>query len=251
MTLKVLVTGASGRTGRLVFQKLHQNPNFEARGMVRDETRGKEAVGDDANLVIGDITDPTTLPDSFKGMEALVILTSASPRKKEGPADAPPVFTWDDNGRPEQVDWQGARNQIDAAKAAGIKHVVFVGSMGSSDENHPLNRIGNGNILRFKRKAEIYLTESGMPYTIINPGGLLNEREGERELLVGNNDELFTVFGTASCSIPRGDVARVVVSALGTEEAKNKALDLVARPAGEGDITVDPAPLFAKVGPNL
>lgn len=33
------------------------------------------------------------------------------------------------------------------AKAAGVKHVVLVGSMGGTNLNHPLNSLGNGNIL--------------------------------------------------------------------------------------------------------
>lgn len=33
---------------------------------------------------------------------------------------------------PENVDWRGARNQIDAAKRAGVKRFVVVGSMGGT-----------------------------------------------------------------------------------------------------------------------
>jgi hypothetical protein len=35
-----------------------------------------------------------------------------------------------------------------------------------------------------------YLASSGIPYTIVHPGGLIDEPEGERELTVGVNDEL-------------------------------------------------------------
>lgn len=33
------------------------------------------------------------------------------------------------------------------AKAAGVKQIVLVGSMGGTDINNPLNSLGNGNIL--------------------------------------------------------------------------------------------------------
>ena len=36
---------------------------------------------------------------------------------------------------------------ICTAKTAGVKHIVLVGSMGGTDPNHPLNSLGNGNIL--------------------------------------------------------------------------------------------------------
>ena len=75
-----------------------------------------------------------------------------------------------------QIDWLGQKAQIDAAKEAGVKKVVLISSMGGTDENHPLNKLGNGNILIWKRKAEEYLINSGgLNYTIIHPGGLIDE----------------------------------------------------------------------------
>lgn len=35
-----------------------------------------------------------------------------------------------------QVDWLGQKTQIDLAKDAGIQHIVIIGSMGGTDENH-------------------------------------------------------------------------------------------------------------------
>ena len=42
-----------------------------------------------------------------------------------------------------------------------MQHVVVVGSLGYSKKDHPLNSIGNGNILLWKKKAEEYLMDSG------------------------------------------------------------------------------------------
>lgn len=252
MTLNVLVSGSLGRTGRIVFQKLSSDPtNFTVTGLARDLDRATEIFGNKQNLIDGDVTKPETLDTPMAGKDALVILSSSIPKLIARPENAPPVFEFAPGGMPEHVDWLGAKNQIDAAIKFGVKHVVIVGSMGSTEENNMLNRIGNGNILRFKRKSELYLIESGMPYTVINPGGLLNEPEGERELVVGHNDELFSVFERADCGIPRADVARVVVAALLSPHAKNKALDVVGRPKGEGTITKDVAPLFEKAGSQL
>lgn len=71
-----------------------------------------------------------------------------------------------------QVDWIGQKKQFDAAKAAGVKHIVLVGSMGGTDLSNTLNKLGDGNILVWKRKAEQYLVELGITYTIIHPGGM-------------------------------------------------------------------------------
>lgn len=74
--------------------------------------------------------------------------------------------------QPEQVDWVGQRSQIDLAAQHGVRQVVLVSSMGVTKPDHPLNRIGNGKILMWKRMAEEYLVNSGLAYTIIHPGAL-------------------------------------------------------------------------------
>ena len=76
-----------------------------------------------------------------------------------------------------QIDWLGQKAQLDAAKEAGVKKVVLISSMGGTDENNPLNKLGNGNILIWKRKAEEYLIDSkAFTYTIIHPGGLIDDK---------------------------------------------------------------------------
>ncbi|EFJ09978.1 hypothetical protein SELMODRAFT_184267 [Selaginella moellendorffii] len=244
----VLVAGAGGRTGRLVFDKLKQRTQeFSARGLVRSvESKQKINGGDD--VFIGDITKPESLSDAFAGgIDALVILTSAVPKIKPGfdpSKGGRPEFYFEDGAFPEQVDWLGQKTQIDTAKSAGVKQIVLVGSMGGTDENHPLNSLGNGKILIWKRKAEEYLSESGIPYTIIRAGGLLDKEGGVRELLVGKNDELLK---TDTKSLPRSDVAEVCIQALLFEEAKNKAFDLASKPEGEGAATRDFKSLFSQV----
>ena len=57
--------------------------------------------------------------------------------------------------RMPQVDWLGQKAQIDAAREAGVKRVVLISSMGVTDESNSLNKLGDGNILIWKRKAEV------------------------------------------------------------------------------------------------
>ncbi|KAF2303164.1 hypothetical protein GH714_014259 [Hevea brasiliensis] len=154
-----------------------------------------------------------------------------------------PEFYYEDGAYPEQVDWIGQKNQIDAAKAAGVNQIILVGSMGGTNPNHPLNSLGNGNILIWKRKAEQYLADSGIPYTIIRAGGLQDKEGGVRELLVGKDDELLQ---TDTRAIARADVAEVCIEALAYEEAKFKAFDLASKPEGTGTPTKDFKALFSK-----
>ncbi|XP_015896969.3 uncharacterized protein At5g02240 [Ziziphus jujuba] len=243
----VLVTGAGGRTGQIVYRKLKERSGqYVARGLVRTE-ESKQKIGGADDLYVGDIRDTGSIIPAIQGIDALIILTSAVPKMKPGfdpTKGGRPEFYFEDGAYPEQVDWIGQKNQIDAAKAAGVKQIVLVGSMGGTDLNHPLNALGNGNILVWKRKAEQYLADSGVPYTIIRAGGLQDKEGGIRELLVGKDDELLK---TETRTISRADVAEVCIQALQFEEAKFKAFDLASKPEGTGTPTKDFKALFSQI----
>ncbi|CAN6715758.1 unnamed protein product [Malus baccata var. baccata] len=243
----VLVTGAGGRTGKLVYKKLKERSDqYVARGLVRTE-ESKQSIGGADDLYVGDIRDADSILPAIQGIDALIILTSAVPKMKPGfdpTKGGRPEFYFEDGSYPEQVDWIGQKNQIDAAKAAGVKQIVLVGSMGGTDLNNPLNKLGNGNILVWKRKAEQYLADSGIPYTIIRAGGLQDKEGGNRELLIGKDDELLK---TETRTIARPDVAEVCIQALQFEEAKFKAFDLASKPEGTGKPTKDFKALFSQI----
>lgn len=246
--MRVFVTGAGGRTGRLVYNKLKSRPDhFTAKGLVRRQEQ-KQELGD-KNVYVGDISKPDTLHAAMQDSDKLVIVTSAVPKMKGPPEPGQrPDMYFEEGGMPEQVDWIGQKTQIDLAKDAGIKHIVVVGSMGGTDENHMLNSIGGGKILIWKRKAEQYLIDSGVPYTIIHAGGLLDKTGGQRELTVGKNDEFLKLKVR---SIPRDDVAEVVVQSLLIEDALNKGFDLASKEEGQGEVTRDFTALFQQTRSGL
>ncbi|MBW4535823.1 MAG: SDR family oxidoreductase [Pleurocapsa minor HA4230-MV1] len=250
MSIKqVLVTGATGKTGSIVYQKLKQDRNFKVKGFARSPEKAQELFGSTENFYFGDIKDPQSLTEALKGCQALVILTSASPKMVAPPQPGErPQFSYPPDGTPELVDYQGQKNQIDMAIAAGVEQIVLVGSMGGTNENHPLNMMGNGKILIWKRKAEEYLVNSGINYTIIRAAGLLDQPGGVRQLIVGDNDELLVnPPDDIPTSIPRADVAEMVVQALKEPSAINKAFDLMSYPEADAEsITQDFAALFAQ-----
>ena len=249
----VLVTGAGGQTGRLVLQQLLDRPAiFAPRGLVRTAASKADLVTQAgipaAHLIVADISsddeaEVSSLTAAMEGMEAVIICTSGTPAPTgELSADGKPMFGYP-NGAPEQIDWLGQKRQIDAAKnAGGVRQVVVCSSMGGTDPDNMLNTLGRqadgtgGNILLWKRKAEKYLIESGLPYTIVHPGGLLNEAGGVRELVVGVDD---SQLGTDNRSIPRADVASVLVASLEYPAYQNRSFDVRSKPEGEGTVTVD------------
>jgi uncharacterized protein YbjT (DUF2867 family) len=253
---RVLVTGATGRTGSLLLQKLRSHPDqFNAVGFARSELKAKEQFGNVQGFFFGTINHPDTLTPALTSIQSLVILTSAVPQIKAPPQPGErPEFGFEPGGTPEEVDYIGQKYQIDAAIAANVQHIVLVGSMGGTNENHPLNQLGNGKILIWKRKAEQYLINSGVDYTIIRAGGLLDKPGGVRELLVGKDDHFLAYPPNGiPTSVPRADVAEVVAQALQEPSARNKAFDLISKPEDDPSttITTDFTALFAQTTAGL
>ncbi len=253
---KVLVTGATGKTGSLVLKKLRQRTDeFQGIGFARSQEKVKTLFDSTEGFFLGDIREPSSLESALAGCDGLVILTSATPKMKAPPEPGKrPEFEFPEGEYPEIVDWLGQKNQIDAAKKAQVKQIVLVGSMGGTNINHPLNSLGNGNILVWKRKAEEYLINSGINYTIIRAGGLLDEPGGKRELVIGKNDTLLTnPPNGVPTSIPRADVAELVVQGLISDNAVNKAFDVISKPENEPSavITSDFDKLFSQTNPDL
>jgi len=264
---KVVVTGAAGRTGQLIFKRLLQIPTVAPVGIVKSQPSKQKLLklgASDSQVQLGDITNPESLENAFAGADAVVLATSAVPKikilsiikiaflKLFQQKTGAPEFTFPKGGDPYNVDWLGAKNTIDAAKAAGVKRFVFLSSMGGTQPDNFLNSIGkvkddelSGDILLWKRKAEKYLIDSGLVYTIVHPGGLIDKPGGEREIVFGIDDQLLTL---SSRSIPRADVAEVCVQALLLEGSKKRAFDVISKQPGEGSVTKDWKAFFAQKG---
>jgi uncharacterized protein YbjT (DUF2867 family) len=259
--LRVVVTGAGGRTGKLIMQKLLDRPaEFEGVGVVRSEKSAKPLRAAGTNVFVGDLCEAggaAVLASALEGADRLVIATSAVPQivkrslipvllaklLKRSPAPRP-RFRFKAGQAPEVADWSSQRAQIDAAKAAGVGKVVVVGSMGGTQPDNFLNSIGDGKILLWKRRAERYLLDSGLDFAIVHPGGLLDAPGGEREVVLGVDDAL---LAGAARSIPRADVAELCLALL-TGGGARRAVDAASRPPGEGEPTADWEALLAGVG---
>jgi hypothetical protein len=95
----------------------------------------------------------------------------------------------------------------------------FLNSIGKDKDGN-----GNGDILKYKRKAEKYLVESGLHYTIIHPGGLKDTPGGVLGLKLDVNDNL---RNEEKRSISRCDVARLCITSLTAFDGKNASFDCI------------------------
>ena len=72
-----------------------------------------------------------------------------------------------------------------------------------------------------KAKAEEHLMASGLPFTIVRPGGLLSEPATGNGIMVEN--------AQVAGSVTRLDVADLVIQCLASTNAENKVLSAVDR----------------------
>lgn len=209
---RVLVAGATGRTGVHIVQQL-QERGYTVRTLVRDAAGSEDKLGPDVELVVGDARQPATLEPAFADVD--LVISTIGTGQKEGP------------NSPEFVDYGGNVNLTDAAREAGVTRFVLVSSMGVTHEEHPLNKMF-GNILIWKKAGEDYLRASGVPYTIVRPGGLVDKPGGQKRVVFEQSDTVKAV------GIAREDVATVCVAALDRDDARNKVFEVFTVKTGDG-----------------
>ena len=206
----VLVAGATGRTGRLVLEQLRRDPRFAIRPMARDVAAARKNIGADYAWVAGDVTRPETLGPALAGVSLVLVTIGATERS--GP------------NSPEFVDYGGVKNLTDAARAAGIRQLVLESSMGVGSGGGLLGMMLNllsGDALKWKAKGEAHLRASGVPYTIVRPGGLTDDPGGQTGVALQQGDE-------GSGRISRADVAAVMIAALDNPAALRKTFEVIS-----------------------
>jgi uncharacterized protein YbjT (DUF2867 family) len=205
----VLVAGATGRTGQHVVTELLEQ-GYKVRAFVRDIEAAREKLGDEIEYAKGDVREPASIDAALDGVFAIVSSIGAG-RGESG------------NG-PEFVDYGGVKNLAEAAAKARLSQFVLVSSGGVTDEDHVLNKMFD-NVLIWKFKGEEAVRASGVPYTIVRPGGLVDKPSNEAAITLEQGDE-----GTGM--IPRADVAKVLVAALMYTDALNKTFEVISGDGG-------------------
>src|SRR5699024_10524691 len=101
------------------------------------------------------------------------------------------------------IDLEGAARAVEAAKNLNIKQFIMVSAIHADAKE---NRTNIQDYMVSKHHADRILKESSVPYTIVRPGGLLNE-PGTGKVKIKPTLERDT--------IPREDVASVLFHAIG------------------------------------
>jgi len=218
----VLVAGATGRTGVQVVAQL-ADQGHRVRALVRDADKARATLPGGVDIVVGDVRDSASLAAAMQGVTHVISAIGGGGRNP-GPGNGP-----------DDIDRQGNINLVDAAKAAGVEHFVLVSSGGVDQaETYPLAFMRP--ILAAKRASEAHLRASALPYTIVRPGGLVDEA-GEHTRIVLRQQAAADLGRVA-----RADLARVCIAALGSDAARGKTFAILAVP---GEPVGELEPLFA------
>jgi uncharacterized protein YbjT (DUF2867 family) len=205
MALEVAVVGGHGQVALRLLRLLSERGD-RARGLIRNQDHAADVEATGATAVGADIEnlDADGIARSIAGVDAVVFAAGAGPRS--GPA------------RKRTVDYGGAVKLIDAAQRNDISRYVMVSAIGVnrperwSDQMRPY--------LEAKAKADAELTDSGLDYTIVRPGGLTDD-PGTRMV---DAAESLDRYGR----IPRDDVAATLVACLDEPATVRKGFDLLA-----------------------
>lgn len=130
---RVLVTGATGYIGGRLWRLL-EDEGYRVRCLARRPEPLRKKVGPSTEVVAGDVLDRTSLDSALRGVDTAYYLIHSMG------ADS---F--------EEADRKGALHFGQAAKAAGVRRVIYLGGGGSEEEvlsPHLRSRMEVGRILR-------------------------------------------------------------------------------------------------------
>lgn len=163
---KVLVTGATGFTGKRLTEILLQR-GYEVRVIIRDKNRFAIPADEKLEVIIGDLRNPKDVDHAVKGIQ--IIFHVAALYRTAG---AEPQKYWDTHVK-------ATENLLNSAYRASIKKFIHASTVGihSHIENPPANEnydVHPGDIYQLtkwegEKKAKEFHEKTGLPLVIIRP----------------------------------------------------------------------------------
>ena len=126
----------------------------------------------------------------------------------------------------QRCDYSGNQNLIDAlVEEVGTKRFVLVSALGAGDSESclPMQVLrGMRSFLLDKSRSELYLKESGLPYTIVRTTPLSENSEYTGKAFLTESQNCYGGIG-------RKDLAQLICDAVSSSKAENKLLYAVDR----------------------
>lgn len=201
--LRIAIIGASGKVSRHVITQLRARGD-DVVAIFRNGDRADDIAKLGATPVVLDIEQATgaALAETIAGSDAVLFSAGAG----GGDAD-----------RTRAVDFDGAVLAMAAASAANVKRFIMVSAMGAGG---PVPTEGDMvTYYRAKHDADEALMATDLDWTILRPGALTDDA-ATGLVSIANNVE--------RGSVPRSDVAAVIIAALDDPRSIGVAWELAS-----------------------
>lgn len=141
----ILVAGASGFVGRALLAELRSGPSARpVRALVRREFDAVRLRQQGIDVVTGDLIERRGLDLAMRGVSTLAYL----------------VHTLDRDGDVVANDLEAVQNALIAARAAGVRRVILLGSVGASEESV-------SSYLLAQWAVELAVRQSGLRWVVV------------------------------------------------------------------------------------
>jgi uncharacterized protein YbjT (DUF2867 family) len=274
---KILVVGATGGVGQLVVANLLQQGQ-PVRLLTRSPEKARQlfapvvaAVNSEnsvnqLDIVVGDIREPASLPAAMTDVTAIIcsVGSTAFPSDRwefDLPTDgfarlAAWAQIWLDSNQqasarnsPAQVDGVGVSNLVQVTPK-DLQRFVLVSSCGVERQQlFPYSVLNRFGVLAAKQQGENALRQSGLPFTILRPGRLIDGPYTSRDLNTllqaktgGRLGVMVWTGDRLSGQTSRLDVAAACIACLGLPATEGKTYELINQ--GPRPAQLDWAELF-------
>ncbi|HEX9162915.1 MAG TPA: SDR family oxidoreductase [Thermoanaerobaculia bacterium] len=191
----ILVTGAGGTVGSELVRQL-QAAGVPFRAAYNHAEKAKAAKTKGIDAVVIDFNRPETLRDALRGIDKMFLLLG---------------------GAPDQT--QLELNAVNAAKAAGVKHIVKLSVWGAEGEQFSFAKI--------HRPVEKAIEQSGMAWTFLRPNGFMQNMANYNAGSIKSQGAFYGSIGDAKIShVHVKDIAAVALKALTEAGHERKAYTL-------------------------
>jgi uncharacterized protein YbjT (DUF2867 family) len=221
--MRIVVAGGHGKIARRLERSLADRGD-SVFGLIRnpDHAADLHAAGSKPVLCDLEATTADAVAEQVAGADAVVFAAGAGP----GSGAA----------RKDTVDRAAAVLLADAAELAGVRRYLLVSSLGAGADPPPGADAVFAAYLRAKKAAEEDLHRRDLDWTILRPGRLTDYPGTGRVRLAAQVER---------GSVPRDDVAAVLVALLDAPATAGLVLELVS-----GDDPVETAVAWAARGQN-
>ena len=211
----VLIGGTRG-TGLLIAGLLLER-GYPIRVLARDPETAAKKIPHPAEIVRGDITIASSLPEAVRGARHIIFTAGCRSGRPVGPRTV------------KRTEYDGVANTLATARETGFDgRFLYMTASGIGMRSFwtmALN-IYKGGTLKWREQAERLIRESGLSYTIIRAGVLLNQPAGKHpiELMQGR------LPLSPRYRIARADVAEVFVAAMEAPRAARATFEIAWSP---------------------